>query len=94
MAEYIEKEAAMTLPELPKNKRHYQTDNLDDAYEQGWNDALECVSIIPAADVSVVRHGRWVYDLKKRKAICYHCGGAFRIAYNYCPNCGADMREV
>lgn len=42
-------------------------------------------------DVPMVRHGRWVYDRKKRKAICYHCGGAFRIAYNYCPNCGEKM---
>lgn len=56
MAEYIERESAMLLPELPKEYRHYQTDNLDDAYEQGWDDALCCLEHIPAADVvQVVR---------------------------------------
>ena len=59
MAEYIERESAMLLPELPKEYRHYQTDNLDDAYEQGWDDALCCLEHIPAADVAPVRHGRW-----------------------------------
>lgn len=56
MAEYIEREAAMLLPELPKEYRHYQTDNLDDAYGQGWDDALCCLEHIPAADVAPVVH--------------------------------------
>lgn len=54
MAEYIERESAMLLPELPKEYRHYQTDNLDDAYEHGWDDALCCLEHIPAADVAPV----------------------------------------
>ena len=58
MAEYIEREPAMLLPELPKEYRHYQTDNLDDAYEQGWNDALCCLEHIPAADVKNMRNNR------------------------------------
>lgn len=41
MAEYIEREAAMLLPELPKEYRHYQTDNLDDAYKDAMLEALE-----------------------------------------------------
>lgn len=44
----------------PKSNRHYQTDNLDDAYEQGWDDALCCLERIPAADVTPVAHGRWI----------------------------------
>lgn len=56
MAEYIQREAAMTVPVLPKEYRAYQTSNLDDAYEAGWNDALENLRNIPAEDVlSVVR---------------------------------------
>ena len=51
MAEYIERKAAMLMPELPKEHRHYQTDNLDDAYGQGWDDALCCLERIPAVDV-------------------------------------------
>lgn len=50
MAEYIEREAAMTVPVLPKEYRTYPTANLDGAYEAGWNDALENLRNIPAAE--------------------------------------------
>lgn len=40
----------MTVPVLPKEYRTYQTANLDDAYEAGWNDALENLRNIPAAE--------------------------------------------
>ena len=57
MAEYIAREEAMTVPVLPKEYRTYPTANLDDAYEAGWNDALENLRNIPAAEnvLSVVR---------------------------------------
>lgn len=51
MAEYIEREAAMTTPVLPKENRQYQTDNLDDAYEQGWMDALDNLKNAPSVSV-------------------------------------------
>lgn len=51
MAEYIERNEAMDIPALPKAYREYQTANLDDAYDMGWNDALENLKNIPAADV-------------------------------------------
>ena len=51
IAEYIERKAAMTVPVLPKEYRTYPTANLDDAYEAGWNDALENLQNIPAEDV-------------------------------------------
>lgn len=51
MAEYIERKAAMTTPVLPKEYRKYQTDNLDDAYEQGWMDALDNLKNAPAVSV-------------------------------------------
>ena len=50
MAEYLERKAAMTVPVLPKEYRTYPTANLDDAYEAGWNDALENLRNIPAAE--------------------------------------------
>ena len=51
MAEYIERKAAMTTPVLPKEYRKYQTDSLDDAYEQGWMDALDNLKNAPAVSV-------------------------------------------
>ena len=57
------------------------------------------VAELPAADVVEVRRGRWetapcngVYDMR-----CSACGFAPGIRFyssDYCPNCGALMREV
>lgn len=49
MAEYIEKEVTLSIHEPPKSNRHYQTDHLDDAYGQGWDDALCSIERISAA---------------------------------------------
>ena len=55
MAEYIER-ASLNIPVLPKEYRNYSTFNLDDAYDDGWNDAIDCLLKIPVADVvEVVR---------------------------------------
>ena len=101
MDEYIEREAAMTVPVLPKEHREYQTFNLDDAYEQGWNDALENLVNVPTADVAPVRHARWVDNH------CTACGmmpmgdemwkhldlepPLFERFMDYCPSCGCRM---
>lgn len=52
----IDAESAMSTPVLPKEYRNYQTDNLDDAYERGWEDALGDLKNAPTVDaVPVVR---------------------------------------
>ena len=43
----ISRQAAITIPVMPKEHRKYQTNNLDDAYEQGWNDLQECIENLP-----------------------------------------------
>ena len=54
---------------------------------------------IPAADVRPVIHGEWIYG-SSDDAWCSVCGEIFNDfdchvdQYNFCPNCGADMREV
>ena len=45
----ISRQAAITLPVMPKEHREYQTFNLDDAYEQGWNDLQKCIELLPSA---------------------------------------------
>ena len=45
----ISRQSATTIPVMPKEHRHYQTQNLDDAYEQGWNDLQECIENLPSA---------------------------------------------
>lgn len=60
MAEYIDRTAAMTAPVLPKEHREHNTFNLDDAYEQGYGDAIENIKHIPAADVAPIGRVKWV----------------------------------
>ena len=54
---------------------------------------------IPAADVALVRHGRWVSVQHKLARVCSVCNRdePYKFAdidadvYDYCPNCGAKM---
>lgn len=99
MAEYIEREAAMSTPVLPKEYRRYQTDNLDGAYEQGWNDALNNLKNAPAADVAPVVRGRWDGDTCTVCKLPWNYNmvqdaddwGYFDPMPDYCPNCGAKL---
>lgn len=90
MAEYIERKAAMTVPVLPKEYRTYPTANLDDAYEAGWNDALENLQNIPAEDVLPVERGTWIEDhddgTTGREA------GGLMIELKPCPFCGGQAK--
>ena len=53
MDELISRQAAITIPVMPKEHRHYQTNNLDDAYEQGWSDLQECIENLPPVQPDV-----------------------------------------
>lgn len=57
----------------------------------------QMIEMQPAADVSPVRHGRWIYG-EDIDIQCSVCGadalteGDYRqTRSNYCPNCGAKM---
>lgn len=106
MAEYIDKAVALSIREPLKSNRHYQTDNLDDAYGQGWDDALYRIEQIPAADVALVVHGQWIRPHWKNNNYCCDCSVCGEEAmhrdyqwnkngiYPICPNCGANMQAV
>lgn len=98
MAEYIERETVLSMREPPKSNRQYQTDNLDDAYGQGWDDTLCCLEHIPFADVVPVVHGRWIEKeapAVRRYFECSNCGAHENkhtaIKGYYCWRCGAKM---
>lgn len=69
-------------------------------------DLLKCDDIcpefaqIPAADVRPVVRGKWEqtkdeFGIYNKCSACgkeYYCGPI--APFNFCPNCGADMREV
>ena len=55
------------------------------------------INQLPAADVRPVVRGKWIYD-HWCEFKCSNCGAwsksePYRGRENFCPNCGADMRE-
>lgn len=49
----------------------------------------------PAADVRPVVRGRWLHETEIEGHACGECSAChkIRVIDNFCPNCGADMRE-
>ena len=97
MAKCIECEAAVNavLNLVPKVD--------DDGY--CWvirGDAARAIGTIPAADVRPVVRGQWKLDSdpgEPWRYVCNICGEKTKDTVmgkpraNFCPNCGADMRE-
>ena len=54
-SDVISRQAAVSIPELPKEYREYQTMNLDDAYELGWYDLQKCIEKMPSAQPEIIR---------------------------------------
>lgn len=75
------------------NTKKYIT--LDQALEvldrQSCYWASEYMELIPAADVRPVVRGKWETDTCH--VYCSICGEYENNKSNFCPNCGADMRE-
>lgn len=97
MDDLISRKEAVTLPVMPVQYRHYQTMNLDDVYEQGWEDCQKCIERhIPAihpktAKIKVIRSE--CGDLCGCE--CGTCGVSLDFVDNYCWRCGAKLiKEV
>lgn len=57
---------------------------------KGFDKVVEEVKNYPTDDVQAVKHGRWKWS---EGGQCSECGfHNSNFGYNYCPNCGADMR--
>ena len=88
------------------SKNGYRGDTLMD-YEVA-DMIYNCIENAPTVDAKPVVHGRWIEeqvegfnpfteDMCPIDVLqCSVCGEFFDSshAFNYCPNCGADMREV
>ena len=62
-----------------------------------WNKAMLIIDSIPAVRKYERPHGKWIESdvpesvLVKCSVCGFNCGA---YTFNYCPNCGADMREA
>ena len=107
MAEYIEREKAKAvLNERYKIRTHMH--DLNSAAQ--LKSAEMEIGDISAADVRPVVRGKWRlggygqisnatekwYDkyLQGGFLYCSVCKGRTSVKYNFCPNCGADMRDA
>ena len=94
MAEYIRRDYAIDAA----LDVYYDTPDIDLSGEKFEAAILK----IPAADVAPVRHGFWKLYERAHYFKCSLCAETVpyrkaclfdgRRKYNYCPNCGADMR--
>lgn len=80
MAEYIEREAAISASDIL---------NFDEPY----GTSISAIRRIPAADVAPVLHGRWlcVDTDTEQFFLCNRCKKKEYWESDYCPNCGAKM---
>ena len=97
MAEYIEREA---LKERFRKRIKWLEKDAHDQYSLGLFHGCEydadLINEPPAADVALVRHGRWgTHSDRPDSLICSVCNCGFDMwkhdPHNYCPNCGAKM---
>ena len=94
MADYIEREALLKAARKNRAIGLCEADIVD----------VQClINGQPAADVAPVVHGEWVDHMcrdwhcsecgKKVPRQVYFDGYCYDDKLNFCPNCGADMRE-
>ena len=72
-------------------KKRVHIDGLFSDVVSAWDIAYE-----PTIDAVPVRRGKWI-DWKYENMKCSLCGSLWlhdEESYKFCPNCGADMREV
>lgn len=106
MAEYIDREEAAAIIEAKQKElcpvgrygRSYVY-GLDREKYDSWEEIIDALVAIPAADVAPVVHGKWDFpifsdgDLYDIRCKCSECGSIETplARHKYCPNCGAKM---
>lgn len=103
MAEYITKEQAIKIIEQRQKElcpvgrygRNYVYGSDREKYD-AWEEIIDEIENMDAADVAEVRHANWKYYHKQNKAVCTNCSFERDLDANFgravaCPNCGARM---
>ena len=102
MAEYIERDAAKKLIDNACAECREACEEFDGFYADCNQCLLHGVKNklphLPAADVRPVARGRWKPHKTKTGKNWWKCSACDYVSehkahHNYCPNCGAEMRE-
>lgn len=96
MAEYIEREAAIAIIEEKQKElcpvgrygRGYVYGSDREKYD-AWDEIIDALENIPAADAVPVVRGRWING--PSNPYCSECFVECRDETPFCPNCGAKM---
>ena len=95
MAEYIEREAAIAEVTMMAEARRIPVDSYGG---EVVGEVIRLLRGIPAADVRPVVRATWRrYSPFTDTYECSNCGEQVidqQFRTNFCPNCGADMRET
>lgn len=59
-----------------------------------WEHLCDCIDDAKAADVRENVRGEWIDDEFIGQYRCSHCDYYSVDEYDFCPNCGADMRQT
>lgn len=104
MAECIEREAAISVIEEKQKElcpvgmysRHAVYGSDREKFD-AWQEIIDTLESIPAADVRPVVKATWKridYKPCGHDYECSSCGWKNDMVTHFCPNCGADMREL
>lgn len=92
MSDYISRDVAII---------EFMDNDIDHIQAPNGKEAVQILSDIPAADVVLVVHGRWLpqkenHEFKEAWMKCSVCGypvSRWTGNTNFCPSCGAKMDE-
>ena len=71
MNDLISRTAAFNLPILPReHRREYQTNNLDDAYDQGWMDCQKYINELPSEEPRWIPCSERLPECEQEVLIC------------------------
>lgn len=106
MTEYISREAAIAVIEEKQKElcpvgmysRHAVYGSDREKFD-AWQEIIDTLEAIPAADVRPVVRASWLEDWETGCSECSVCPDSFLwedfngvADWNFCPSCGADMR--
>ena len=105
--EYIERDAAIAVIEEKQKElcpvgmysRHAVYGSDREKFD-AWQEIIDTLEAIPAADVRPVVRVKWEEDWETGCSTCSACGESYLWEdydgvgeWNFCPNCGAKMEE-